>query len=39
MPPARIRQILAKLYDIDRSIKLGGNPARLLELLVVQHGG
>ncbi|MBN1441526.1 MAG: DNA polymerase III subunit delta [Planctomycetes bacterium] len=35
-PPGRIRDLLQRLYWIDRSIKRGGDPHRLLLLLVAE---
>ena len=38
-PPQRIERIVARLYDIDKAIKSGGDAEKLLELLVLEHSG
>jgi DNA polymerase III delta subunit len=36
--PRRIDRVLQRLYAIDKSVKSGGDPAMLIELLVMEHG-
>ncbi|MBI4601673.1 MAG: DNA polymerase III subunit delta [Planctomycetes bacterium] len=39
VPPRRLVRLLDRLYEIDRSIKSGGDPEVLLEILVAELGG
>jgi hypothetical protein len=36
--PGRIDRVIHRLYGIDKSIKSGGDPAMLIELLAAEHG-
>jgi DNA polymerase III delta subunit len=38
VPPRKLVRILDRLYEVDRSIKSGGDPARLIEMLVLELG-
>jgi len=38
VPPAKLVRWIDRLYDVDRAIKSGGPPEKLLELLAVEFG-
>ena len=35
---AKATRLLSELYDLDRAVKTGGDAARLLELILTEHG-
>ncbi|HVR75620.1 MAG TPA: DNA polymerase III subunit delta [Planctomycetota bacterium] len=38
VPPQKIARLLERLYETDKSIKTGGDPERLLEVLLLELG-
>ncbi len=38
VPPRKLVRLLDRLYEVDKSIKSGGDPEKLVEILVVEFG-